>query len=171
RLIDNDKVDVVRHAVSIDEKRRFFRSNLWNPLPGQDVAQVWFAGGHCDVGGSYPPGASGLSRIALDWMLDEAAAHGLLIDPARRAALPGAPDPCAPMHNRIHGLVNLIPEVIPKWGRRPPDGHKTLFLPLGEPRYMAPGATVHASVVARLNGGIGYAPVNLPADYSVFGKI
>ncbi|MGL4541322.1 MAG: DUF2235 domain-containing protein, partial [Polymorphobacter sp.] len=104
---NNDKVDVVRHAVSIDEKRRFFRTNLWNPLPGQDVAQIWFAGGHCDIGGSYPPDVSGLSRIALDWMLDEAAAHGLLIDPVRRAALPGTPDACAPMHNRIHGLVNL----------------------------------------------------------------
>ena len=168
--LNNDKVDVVRHAVSIDEKRRFFRTNLWHALPGQDVAQVWFAGGHCDVGGSYPPDASGLSRIALDWMLDEAVAHGLLVDPARRAALPGVPDPLAPLHSRKRGLVNLIPEIIPKWGRRPPDGHKALFLPLGEPRYIAPGAVIHSSVAARLRGGIGYAPVNLPADHSVYGE-
>jgi len=31
-----------RHALSIDERRCYFRNNLWGPqLPGQDIKQVW----------------------------------------------------------------------------------------------------------------------------------
>ena len=41
-----------RHAVSIDERRCYFRNNLWGPvLTGQNIKQVWFAGVHSDVGG------------------------------------------------------------------------------------------------------------------------
>src|SRR5262249_17837969 len=75
---NNDSVRIVRHAISIDERRAFFRQNLWGEgliLPdgtAQDVKQVWFAGCHSDVGGSYPERESGLSQIALEWMADEA---------------------------------------------------------------------------------------------------
>ena len=41
---------------------------------------MWFVGGHSDVGGSCPETESGLSKIALRWMLREAEAAGLLID-------------------------------------------------------------------------------------------
>lgn len=59
-------IQVVRHAVSIDERRAFFRQNLIHPLPpscGQDLKEVWFAGVHSDVGGSYPTTASVELRI------------------------------------------------------------------------------------------------------------
>ena len=50
----NPDLRIGRHAVSIDERRSFFRQNLWSqPLPGQDIKQVWFAGVHSDVGGGY----------------------------------------------------------------------------------------------------------------------
>ena len=65
--------------MAIDERRVFFRQNLWHlpppPAPSGpvDVKQVWFAGVHCDVGGGYPEAERGLAKIALEWMLEERA--------------------------------------------------------------------------------------------------
>jgi hypothetical protein len=38
----------------------------------KDLKQVWFPGVRCDVGGGYLEAESGLSKVALEWMLDEA---------------------------------------------------------------------------------------------------
>jgi len=64
-----------RHAVSIDEEREDFTPTLWTPKPGVDIKQVWFAGVHSNVGGSYDD--RGLSDHALQWMVDEARLCGL----------------------------------------------------------------------------------------------
>ncbi len=56
-----------RHAISIDEKRTRFRTNLWQRKQGDNQQQVWFPGVHSDVGGGYKE--TGLSDIALKWML------------------------------------------------------------------------------------------------------
>ena len=83
-------VAIARHALAIDEQREDFEPTLWLPRPGVDLKQVWFAGVHTDVGGSYPPEKStGLlaSDTPLAWMLDEAEAAGLLLEPHIRAAL------------------------------------------------------------------------------------
>jgi uncharacterized protein (DUF2235 family) len=84
----------VRHAQSIDERRIFFRHNsfprvmtgddLGDGTPSlitQDFKQVWFAGVHSDVEGSYAPDKSGLSQIALERMLVAAEGRGLLLHP------------------------------------------------------------------------------------------
>ncbi len=90
----NPGVRVFRHAMAIDERRRMFRLQRWNepqlftadpfdkkaPHVDQDIKQVWFAGVHCDVGGGYPEQQSGASKFPLDWMIKEAASHGLQID-------------------------------------------------------------------------------------------
>src|SRR5262249_46476659 len=47
-------VSIIRHALAIDERRAFFRQNLIEDQPDRDIKQVWFAGVHSDVGGSYP---------------------------------------------------------------------------------------------------------------------
>ena len=61
-----------RHAVSIDERRCYFRNNVWAaPLLGQSLKQVWVAGGHSDIGGLYAGVESELSKITLEWMLCE----------------------------------------------------------------------------------------------------
>src|ERR1700741_4439939 len=76
-------VRYARHALSIDENRAKFDCVLWDEDdPRQSLAdktrdvprfkQVWFAGSHSDVGGSYPETESRLSDIALDWMVREA---------------------------------------------------------------------------------------------------
>ena len=77
---------VIRHAVSIDEKRRPFAEYLvYTPAAGhllvcrdQDLQEVWFAGVHSDVGGMFAQGTR-LSDIPLKWVTDEAVAHGLLV--------------------------------------------------------------------------------------------
>ena len=51
----NPSVKHIRHAVAIDERRAFFRQNLFRPAPGQDVLELWFPGVHSDIGGGGPP--------------------------------------------------------------------------------------------------------------------
>lgn len=61
-----------RSANAIDETRADFDRVAWGSA-GQDqhLKQMWFAGNHSDVGGSYPEAESRLSDIALQWMLEE----------------------------------------------------------------------------------------------------
>jgi len=76
-------VSFARHALAIDEEREDFAPTIWHPKPGVDLKQVWFAGAHADIGGSYPPDKqTGISTsdTPLAWMLDEAASAGLKIE-------------------------------------------------------------------------------------------
>jgi uncharacterized protein (DUF2235 family) len=70
KATNNPDLHIVRHAVSIDERRAFFRQNLFGPQhdPQQDVKEVWFAGVHSDVGGELPRiGEPALAdRVAMD---------------------------------------------------------------------------------------------------------
>lgn len=54
------------HLVSIDEKRLAFQPTLFNK--DSRITEVWFAGVHSDIGGSY--WFDGLSDITLKFMLD-----------------------------------------------------------------------------------------------------
>ena len=66
------RIEVALQALAIDEARRAFPATTWlsdptNPVEGQKIEQVWFAGAHSNVGGGY--GESGLSDLALIWMM------------------------------------------------------------------------------------------------------
>ncbi|SEI91288.1 DUF2235 domain-containing protein [Demequina mangrovi] len=66
------------HALAIDEQRKTFAPTLWKipqDAPDQVAEQVWFAGGHSNVGGGHPD--RGLSDIALRWIGAKAAGQGL----------------------------------------------------------------------------------------------
>jgi uncharacterized protein (DUF2235 family) len=78
---------IVRHALALDERRAKFRTNRVEPVDGQDLREVWFAGVHSDVGGGYPAAECGLSRIPLRWMLREARKAGLLVNDTYLATL------------------------------------------------------------------------------------
>ncbi len=80
---NNPSVAIVRHAKAIDERRAFFRVNWFEADPKRDIAEVWFPGEHCDVGGGHPEAESGISKYALKWMADEARSVGLRIDQER----------------------------------------------------------------------------------------
>jgi uncharacterized protein (DUF2235 family) len=81
----SDCVERAFHAVSIDERRAAFQPTLWTNPDGSyrendaRVEQVWFAGVHCDVGGSYAD--SDLADITLGWMMQKAKECGLQFFP------------------------------------------------------------------------------------------
>jgi uncharacterized protein (DUF2235 family)/membrane protease YdiL (CAAX protease family) len=131
----NSRVEIFRHAISVDERRRMFRLNHWeDPQPfkpdpydpskdrDQDIRQVWFAGVHSDVGGGYSEDQSGLSKYPLLWMAREAAGAGLALDLPLLAHLaeggppPGPanrfeyvpPSPTAELHRSLTGAWWLL---------------------------------------------------------------
>ncbi|HEX5356182.1 MAG TPA: DUF2235 domain-containing protein [Aquabacterium sp.] len=83
----NPKIQKGFHAVSLDERRAPFIPTLWTEDTPR-VEQVLFPGAHADVGGGYPE--SGLSDIALGWMLDKLKGCGVLLDKPPLQADPGA---------------------------------------------------------------------------------
>jgi uncharacterized protein (DUF2235 family) len=171
-------VPVIRHAVSIDERRAFFRQHLFKtpPPPNQDLKEVWFAGVHSDVGGSYLEPYSGLSKIALRWMLCEAQSAGLKLDPQKVIDVLGGklpyvkPNPAAELHKSLHGFWYLG-EVWPKLhhylvpGQTPPKWKSNIRLNLARPRFIADGVHIHASVLERMRDVPEYRPKNLPQHY------
>ncbi len=79
KWLDSD-VCFARHALAIDEQRKNFPRVKWATQGEMDknsnndpkwLKQVWFAGCHSDIGGSYPEDESRLSDIALKWMIEE----------------------------------------------------------------------------------------------------
>lgn len=68
------------HALAIDERRAPFAPSLWTRPPGWagNLEQVWFAGVHSNVGGSYHP--DGLANEALHWMVGKAEGLGLAFE-------------------------------------------------------------------------------------------
>jgi len=73
--IPQTNIDYCFHAMALDERRPSF---LNTRLRG--AYEVWFRGVHSDIGGGN--GNTGLSDIALRWMLEKAKAAGLPIDDA-----------------------------------------------------------------------------------------
>ncbi len=88
-------VDHSCHALAIDEHRMEFEAAVWDmPRRGgfQTVEQVWFPGGHANIGGGCED--KGLSDLTLDWMLKrvrrycpELAWRGVRLEPDHRGAL------------------------------------------------------------------------------------
>ena len=165
-----------RHAVSIDERRCFFRNNLWGPMqPGQTIKQVWFPGVHSDVGGSYPQQESGLSQGALQWMLCEAVQLGLLVDPEEAARQVGrvpphppiAPDvmpPAGQLHQSLKGWWWPL-EFLPHRYYDATTKTKHWKIPMGESRVIPPGSVFHESVARKITEDPTYQPKNLPAGW------
>lgn len=75
-------IRIARHAMAIDEHRKDFEPTIWQPRQNMDIKQVWFAGAHADIGGSYKPDSNGsvLSDNALGWMISQAQDSGLSIE-------------------------------------------------------------------------------------------
>lgn len=178
---NNPDLYIVRHAVSIDEHRAMFRQNLFGRPhdPQQDVQEVWFAGVHSDVGGSYPEAESQLSKIALRWMLCEAELAGLRVDPHRKAEILGgkppyvAPDPTTRnQHESLHGgwwIAELWPKVV-HVQTAPGTWKKSLRANFARRRWISPDSVVHESVEQRLTtASLSYTPSNLPQQRRVIG--
>lgn len=170
----NPDLNIVRHAISIDERRAFFRQDLFtNATPEQNIKQIWFAGVHCDVGGGYVETESGLSKIGLQWMLNEVKQNGLLIDGQKENNILGAdkryaiPDPKGVMHKSLKGWW-WIGEIMPKIHNRPvvingeTKWKKSLRVNLARPRFIdKETAILHESVRERMKAIPEYRPPNI----------
>jgi uncharacterized protein (DUF2235 family) len=130
----------IRHAVSIDERRRPYREYLVERHP-QGLEERWFAGVHADVGGTFMPDHR-LATIALKWIVDAVVGDlAIDVDAYRRQCVVTEDFADAPIHNNGK-LWYLV-------GRRV--------------RPMGADALVHPSVLVRRRDNPGYLP-NLTAD-------
>lgn len=148
-------VAYARHAIAIDENRADFPRVPWGPGSGvqsrpevegepKPFVQMWFAGNHSDIGGSYPEAESRLSDIALDWMLKEARSvpDPLIVDERRIRIFP-APD--GVQHDEIAGMSDTVRQRTPTWLR-----WLTRSITWKEsPRSPRNDATMHPSVAER----------------------
>jgi uncharacterized protein (DUF2235 family) len=152
-------VEAAFQALAIDEARKPFEPAIWQQQPdagNQVLEQVWFTGVHCDVGGGYPD--SGLSDIALRWMVDRARACGLALhdgafsttstDPntPTREQAQFNPDPFGTLHNSRRRFYRLL-RPAPRTMGAEPTGHE----------YLA------STAVERRSGDPSYVPENLVA--------
>ncbi|MFC5384491.1 DUF2235 domain-containing protein [Aquamicrobium segne] len=186
----NPSVATFRHALALDERRALFQPAEWiqpqafvpnrfrpDETRTQDIEQRWFPGVHSDVGGGYPESESGLSKLALVWLLDECGKAGMKLNkPNYRHLVLGAPkegsghqyrspDPAATMHRslkRAWWLVEAVPKRVRKsmWPRPSLFG---LYLPLAQPRWVDAEHSLDPSIAARMDRVPSYRPVNLPA--------
>lgn len=166
----NPALKIIRHAISIDERRAFFRQNLFRAEAGQDIKQVWFPGVHSDVGGSYAEQQSQLSQGALKWMVSEAEQAQLLVDPdIKKEVLGGdpkyvSPDAATP---NIHQSLRWYwwpAEFWPKLRRKKVGNQWKTRIGINLGRRRRPieeGSMVHKSVQERMEKIPAYRPSNL----------
>ncbi len=170
----NPCVQVFRHAIAIDERRRMFRINLWdepqlfksNPFVkdekavDQDIEQIWFPGVHSDIGGGYPEKESGAAKLSLKWMVDEAEKHGLVFRKAMVKRLVHgknpknskrhyvSPDPQADLHysmNPVWQILEWLPKRI-KWRSWPQrKSFLGFYFPRSEPRLIPEESKIDSS--------------------------
>lgn len=175
----NPSIDVIRHAIAVDERRWFYRQNRMFPAdPAQDFDEQWFAGVHSDVGGGYDEKEGGLWRPPFEWVLGEAQRAGLAVDAGRldavrrQSGLPASPW-TEPQHESLKGLWWLA-ECFPKRSHARDPALRKLRLGLGRHRSIEPGARISRSTLLRIRDGgarVGdgrsgpYAPPNLPKSF------
>ena len=138
------RIENAFHALAIDEKRKNFEATLWHQQKDagdQVLEQVWFTGVHADAGGGYVE--SGLSDIALGWMVEKAQGCKLQFD-----LLELNPDPLSKKHESYTGFYKLQPP---------------LFRPMGvkDPKKGQTNESVHPSVIERYKTDPSYRPKNL----------
>jgi uncharacterized protein (DUF2235 family) len=140
------------HALAIDERRTPFEPTLWHyqPKPGQTVEQVWFCGAHSDVGGGYA--STGLSDIALEWMIEKARGAGLEFDQTAAASYPLSPNPLDELHNSKSGLYRVTIGIDRPIGT------------LSDKSKPDPTQSLHSSVLQRWDNDASYRPPAL-LDY------
>src|SRR5882672_6756882 len=145
----NPRVEAAYHAVAIDERRKPFLPTLWTDAPGavprvnvagSKVEQVWFVGAHSNVGGGYAD--TGLSDIALKWMVDRATRNGLKFEQAALVAI--RPTPHAKRRDSLDEFIDLCKNRFVAWI----DRSVTKFMAVNRP--IRDGSCVHDSVNGRL---------------------
>jgi uncharacterized protein (DUF2235 family) len=161
-----DNVKMVKHALAIDEKRTFYTQNEIRNISKADVEEVWFAGVHSDIGGSFPDTENGLGKITFKWLVDHAIKEGLFVDQSRYEDIISerkdnkGPDPYDKLHS--NGYAWRLLEFIPRKNVQYEDGKKQVswYLPFNRPRKIPKDATIHESVALRKEK-MNYNPAHL----------
>jgi len=147
-------VQAAVQALAVDEKRGPYSPALWTQaanaqaLAGQSVLQVWFPGVHSDIGGGYGDD-KGIGDITWDFMMRQAAAHGLVVDPAQPTPaltlnpLPAQHDSFDKAWQELSSRLKLIPENVRAIG-------PTTVGPSGEQLTVSPKVLLHPCLVNRL---------------------
>ncbi len=180
------------HAIAIDDERTTFHPLIWTekdevPPPkrpnsadkvgrwvkDERISQIWFSGAHSNVGDGYPDDS--LSYVPLSWMLGEAKCCGLKIkgnppwgpevhEPDAFKQARSARDKDGRLYDSRKGLGGYY-----RYGpRKIYDlcNIKRSWISDYEVEVKVP--KIHCSVFERItNGGHGYAPFGLPAQYAV----
>ncbi|MDN3645115.1 DUF2235 domain-containing protein [Pontixanthobacter aestiaquae] len=141
KWLDSD-VGFARHALAIDESRADFPRVEWGSSgevaknadkEPQWLHQVWFAGCHSDIGGSYPEAESRLSDISLDWMVRELRSCFFSVQ-LQEHMLHMSPDPKGQQHEER--ILKKLGPIQLKWKVKPREVH--------------PEHKLHYSVIQRL---------------------
>eukprot|EP00668_Euglena_longa_P004231 GGOE01004960.1.p2 GENE.GGOE01004960.1~~GGOE01004960.1.p2 ORF type:complete len:399 (-),score=133.84 GGOE01004960.1:78-1274(-) len=132
-------IDAAYHAVAIDEQRRHFAPTLLPP----GALEVWFSGCHGNVGGG---SGCTLSDIALQWMLEMSARHGL---------------EAAPRPANLEAVEKEIDQAWNNWLVRLSGEFRQRTIP--------EGAIVHSTVL-RMISNTTYRPRNLPFTFRVLSR-
>lgn len=171
----NPAVEVFRHAVAIDERRWFFRQNLWDrdrAPKDQDIKEWWFPGVHCDVGGGYPESEGGLWQIPFLWILQEAEKAGLKID-AKKAneVLKRTPVEPPSWANQKHESLDWkwwLAEFFPKFPKTRDPGRHWPRMGLFRFRFIPEEALMHASALQRFRkADLNYKPGNWSSEFQM----
>jgi len=149
-----------RQAIAIDERRCFYMPLLWAEAP--NIKQVWFTGVHSDVGGSYPENESELSKVTLEWMLQEAVQEGLRINRAKARCVlgkqpkcePFLPDfvpgnPAAAIHPSLNGAWWLLEALPHRYDATENTGVRWRF-PFGAFRRIPEGSRIYEPAIKRI---------------------
>jgi uncharacterized protein (DUF2235 family) len=165
----NPSVHAARHAVSIDERRWFFRQNRLNKAtPDQRIDELWFPGVHSDIGGGYSQTDGGLWREPFVWILAGAEIAGLKVDQSRKAQIlpPAQPDATStdPKHESLHGSWWLA-EFFPKLQWNSLRKKSRLAIGGGRFRSIGTGDRMHRSAILRLRNDTTYRPDNLAPEF------
>lgn len=139
----------IRHVISIDERRRPFAEYLVQRDDERDCDEQWFAGVHCDVGGTFKDDPR-LSTIALKWMIE--------------GALQADPNPTTALRVRRRKYNALVASVVTSHAEGKQHRNSWVWnLLIPRRRRIAPDAVIHSSVRARLAAVPEYRP-HLPAQ-------
>jgi len=174
----NPGLQIVRHAVSLDERRWFFRQNLMKRAGQQELVEVWFPGVHCDVGGGYnalysdnPKAYSQLWRLSFEWILTEAEKAGLILDEQRLQKILESPAPPwisswrDSKHESLTGLWWLT-EYCLKHVWNSDLKKREWHIGAGRSRLVPNGALIHSSILNRMRDkSLNYVPPNLASEF------
>lgn len=159
----NKIVDHVYHAIAIDDERKSFLPRVWNEteagLKG-NITQVWFAGMHSDVGGSY--NQTGLAYETMVWMMERGEHHGLdFVEGALQEAKDKA---------NVHGRLHNSRDGLAIYYRYAPRNIMELCTKnqTGRPSKLNGPIKIHQSVIDRMDRPTDrYAPGLLPAEFEI----